>query len=217
VTRSPNRDPRRRQLWLRLGIVAAVLLLGGGLALLLLPGGDDTTSTASDDLAAVSGLGAQQVPPWPAPTDTTARAKLAGLALGAMGTAEHYHVHLDVLANGQSVPVPVNIGVDGASGAMSYVHTHEAGGLVHIEAGRAGQPFTLGQLFTQWDVRLSTTQIGGLKTDADNTLTAYVDGKKVSGDPAQLRLAAHQQIAVVYGPAGQTVKVPSSYDFAPGD
>jgi hypothetical protein len=208
---------QRRQLWMRLGVTAALLLAGGGLALHWSQGRDTTTTTAASELAAVSGLGAQRLPPWPAPTDASPHIQQAGLLLGTMGTAEHYHVHLDVLVNGAPVPVPANIGVDAASGAMSYLHTHDLGGVVHIEAGRAGQPFTLGQLFTQWNVRLSATQVGGLKAGGSNTLTAYVDGTKVPGNPASLRLAAHQEIALVYGPADQTIQVPNSYEFPPGD
>jgi hypothetical protein len=222
VATGPSTNPQRRQRNVRLGVVLAVLLLGGGLVLRAWQGRDATPTasearTAAAQLGAVSGLGAQQAPPWQAPPDAPARAKAAGLQLGAMGTAEHYHVHLDVLANGRPVPVPANIGVDGNSGAMSFLHTHDPGGVVHIEAGRAGQQFTLGQLFTQWDVRLSATQVGSLKAGAGHTLTAYVDGTQVSGDPARLILAAHQQIALVYGPAGETPTVASSYPFAPGD
>ena len=207
------------------------LLVAGSVGLLLVAGAaywaarEDTsptaTPTSSDasagDLAAVSGKGAATAPPWPAPADVPARAKAAGLPLGPMGMAEHYHAHLDVLVDGQPVPVPANIGVDPASGAMSYLHTHTPDGLVHVEAGTKGQPFTLGQLFTQWDVRLTPTKVGGLTATDGNTLTLYVDGKKVPGDPAQLRLAAHQQIALVYGPADQQVDVPANYDFAPGE
>lgn len=208
---------QRRRQWLRLGVTAAVLLAAGGLALRWSQEQEAAPTTTAGDLASVSGLGAQLPPPWPAPTDAAPHVKQAGLQLGAMGTAEHYHVHLDVLVNGQPVEVPVNIGVDAGSGAMSYVHTHDLGGVVHIEAGRSGQPFTLGQLFTQWNVRLTASQVGGLEVGSGNTLTAYVNGTKVPGNPARLQLAAHQQITLVYGPADQSVQVPNSYEFAPGD
>jgi len=131
--------------------------------------------------------------------------------------AEHYHVHLDVLVDGKPIAVPANLGVDPSTGEMSYLHTHTPDGVVHIEAGRSGQPFTLGQLFTEWDVRLSATQVGGLKATGGKELTLYVDGKLVPGDPALLRLRPHQQITLVYGPAGQRVDVPESYPFAPGE
>lgn len=217
-----ERSHRRRTQMLLASLVGLLLLVAGAAYWATRSDGAPASTRAADgtrasDLAAVSGKGAVKAPPWPAPADVPARATAAGLPLGAMGMAEHYHLHVDILVNGKAVPVPANIGVDASSGAMSYLHTHSPDGLVHIEAGTKGQPFTLGQLFTQWDVRLTPTQVGGLTTADGNTLTLYVNGKKVPGNPAQLRLASHQQVALVYGPAGQKVEVPASYDFAPGE
>lgn len=181
------------------------------------PGQTATSGAAGSSLAAVSGLGAPQAPPWPIPDDTRARAAKAGLPLGAMGTAEHYHAHLDVLVDGAPVAVPANLGVDPVSGAMTYLHTHTPDGLLHIEAGTSGQPFTLGQLFTQWDVGLSATQLGSLRTGDGKTLRLYIDGKPAAGKPALARLRPHQQLTLVYGRADQKVDISGSYDFAPGE
>jgi hypothetical protein len=198
-------------------LVALVgLLLVAGAAFSAVRGGNDT-NTPSGDLTSASGLGAEQAPPWPAPTNVRERAAMAGLPLGAMGQAEHYHVHLDVLVDGKSVPVPSDIGVDGATGAMSYLHTHTPDGIVHIEAGTKGQPFTLGQLFTQWNVRLSATQLGALKATDGNSLAVYSNGTKVPGNPAELPLKPQQQISLVFGPTDQKVDIPSSYDFGSGE
>jgi hypothetical protein len=199
-------------------LIVAGLAVFAGVAWSVTRGGTDATQDpTATDLVAVSGLGAVKPPPWPAPTDVSARAEAAGLPLGAMGTAEHYHVHLDVLVNGEQVGVPANIGVDESTGAMSYLHTHTPDGLVHIEAGSVGQPFTLGQLFTEWNVRLTETQVGALQATAGNRLTLYVNGEKVTGNPAMQQLQAHQQIALIYGPADEDMEVPSTYDFAPGE
>ena len=100
---------------------------------------------------------------------------------------------------------------------MSYLHTHGSDGLVHIEAGTRGQPFTLGQLFTQWDVRLGRDQMGGLVADRGTALSVYVNCEKASGNSATLRLRPHQQIALVYGQADQKLDVPAGCDFAPGE
>jgi hypothetical protein len=167
----------------RFGVVAVIVLVAGGLSFRSWHG-NTPAPAAPADLATVSGVGAQLPPPWPAPADVPGRAKAAGLPLGAMGTAEHYHVHLDVLVNGKAITVPANVGVDQSSGQMSYLHTHTPDGIVHIEAGRAGQRFTLGQLFTEWNVRLTATQLGAMKAGGDNTLALYVNGKRVPGDPA---------------------------------
>jgi hypothetical protein len=200
----------------RFGVLVGIVLVASGL-IFRSWNGNTPASAAPADLATVSGIGAQLPPPWPPPADVAGQAKAAGLPLGAMGTAEHYHVHLDVLVNGKPVIVPANLGIDQSSGQMSYLHTHTPDGIVHIESGRVGEPFSLGQLFTEWNVRLTATQLGALKIDSNDTLVLYVNGKKMLGDPARLRLRRHQEIALLYGPSGQKVAVPNSYDFAPGE
>lgn len=139
------------------------------------------------------------LPPWPAPGDVPARVSAAGLDLGPMGTAEHYHPHLTITIDGQPVPVPPNIGVDPNTGAMSAVHTHEGDGTIHIEAHAVGETFTLGQLFTQWGVALTPNQVGGVTADGDEKVTVTSNGTPVAGDPADLRLEPDQQIELVLG------------------
>ena len=135
------------------------------------------------------------MPPWPAPTeDVPDRVAVAGLDLGPMGTAEHYHPNLQVIVDGEQVQVPANIGVDPATGAMSALHTHETDGTIHIEADTVGEVFTLGQLFTQWGVKLTATQIGGATAKTGDRVSVTSDGEPVSGDPGDLRLEPDQKI-----------------------
>lgn len=207
------RAERRRRL-LFLGTLAAVVAV---LVVLAAVGIRNVSKNAATeqaaDLKSASGQGAESAPPWPLPADVGARVEAAGLALGREGTGEHYHAHVDILVDGKPAPVPVNIGVDPSSGGMSAMHTHSPDGLIHIEAETKGQTYTLGQLFTQWNVRLSSKQMGSLTTGSENTLSAYVDGKEVDGDPAMIRLADRRQIALVYGPKDAKVDVPDSFDF----
>lgn len=135
-------------------------------------------------------------PPWPAPTNVRARVAGAGLDLGPMGTAEHYHPHLRIIVNGNEVTVPANIGVDPATGSMSALHTHESDGTLHIEADRAGEVFTLGQLFIQWGVKLTPTQIGGVHAKDGQRVTLSSNGTPVAGDPTKLRLEPEQRIVL---------------------
>jgi hypothetical protein len=154
-------------------------------------------------------------PPWPAPADPLPGAKAAGLAVSNMeGTANHFHTHLDVIVDGKPVPVPANIGV--TQGSMVELHTHDASGVLHVESPKPKERYILGQLFREWQVRLDPNAIGGLKADGTNTLRAYVNGKRVSGDPAAIELKNHEEIALVYGPADAKVDIPSSYDFPAG-
>jgi hypothetical protein len=136
------------------------------------------------------------MPPWPAPTDVPARVAAAGLDLGPMGTAEHYHPQLRVVIDGVDVPVPPNIGVDPTTGAMSALHTHEGDGTIHIEADSVGEAFTLGQFFTQWGVALTPQQIGGAHAKPGQQVQLTSNGTKVTGDPADLRLESNQKIVL---------------------
>jgi hypothetical protein len=162
--------------------------------------------------------GRTSMPPWAVPADTAATAQALGLDVAAMeGTVNHFHAHLDILVDGKPVEVPPNIGIDETSGAMSEMHTHDSSGVLHIEAPTANQRYTLGQLFGEWQVRLTATSMGGLQDDGSNTLRAYVDGERFTGDLADIELLSHQEIALVYGPADSPMQPPASYDFPPGE
>lgn len=158
------------------------------------PANDRTSSRAEESGGSVADQAL--MPPWPAPTDVPARVASAGLDLGPMGTAEHYHPRLRIVIDGKDVPIPANIGVDPTTGAMSAVHTHETDGTIHIEADTAGQTFTLGQLFTQWGVTLTPTQIGGVKATDGQQVNLTSNGTPVAGDPNDLRLEPDQVIVL---------------------
>lgn len=98
--------------------------------------------------------------------------------------------------DGHEVQVPANLGVNPAGGQMSAVHTHTSDGVIHIEAAHSGQVFTLGQLFTEWDVALGPGQLGAQR--GTGTLSVIADGKAYPGDPALLRLAPDQRITLIY-------------------
>ncbi|HEY9722064.1 MAG TPA: hypothetical protein V6D47_08620 [Oscillatoriaceae cyanobacterium] len=135
------------------------------------------------------------MPPWPAPTDVSARVKAAKLdELKSEGSFEHIHQHLDVYYNGQPVTVPAFVGIDPNGAFISPLHTHTPDGILHIESPTSAQ-ITLGQFFTEWNVPLTGA-------------TAYVAGKQVA-DPASVVLVDHQEIAVVYGTP--PAKIPSAY------
>ena len=192
LAHTQNRSTLRRK---SAGPLIGALLLG----LLLGCGSDpanDATTGQGDDSGGSVELDGTSMPPWPAPTDVPARVASAGLDLGPMGTAEHYHPRLRIIIDGKDVPIPANIGVDPTTGAMSAVHTHETDGTIHIEADTAGETFTLGQLFTQWGVTLTPTQIGGAKANAGQQLIVTSNGAPVSGDPQDLRLEPVQVVVL---------------------
>lgn len=172
---------------------AASIVGAGTLTLALAACGSGSSDGIDSATGSQAGGAPSVVPPWSAPVaGIPALVKKAGLDLGPMGTAEHYHPTLRIVIDGEPIAVPPNIGVDPSTGAMSAVHTHEGDGTIHIEADTVGEVFTLGQLFTQWDVALGENQIGGV--EADSPITVTVNGQQVTGDPAELRLRPDQQI-----------------------
>ena len=157
--------------------------------------------------------GGSALPPWPAPADPAVGVRAAGLTTApSEGMVQHFHVHLDLLVDGQPVPVPANLGIDVRQQLYAELHTHAETGVVHAEAASTATTFTLGQLFVEWGVRLDEGHLGGLETGAGKQLWAYVDGRPLVGDPARLRLVDHQEIVLAYGSAPPAA-VPATFDF----
>ncbi|WP_051824387.1 hypothetical protein [Kitasatospora aureofaciens] len=209
----------RARRWLRIGLIGLlVLVVIGGIAVVIATNQDSTAPSGVPAHPRTTAEGRTTPPPWDAPADVAAAVKAAGLPmLGAEGTALHIHAHLDVYADGHAVAVPALVGIDESAQKISPLHTHDTTGVIHVESPVSAD-FTLGQFLTEWQVSASADHLGGLRTDATHTLTAYVDGKAVSGDPAAIPLNAHDEIALVYGTAAENaaVSVPSSYNWPSG-
>ncbi|UWE08033.1 hypothetical protein [Actinacidiphila bryophytorum] len=153
---------------------------------------------------------------WPAPADASAQVKAAGLPmLGQEGQVLHIHSHLDVFVDGKAVTVPAEIGIDVAKQQISPLHTHDTSGVVHIESPVQAD-FTLGQFMTEWNVPIGNDVLGTFKTGGGKELHVYVNGKEQTGDPAKIKLGAHDEIAVVYGAPADKVQVPSTYSWPEG-
>jgi hypothetical protein len=170
--------------------------------------------------------------PWPAPKNPMALTQRAGLT---PETHEfvllHVHAHLDVFVNGEPVTVPAGIGIDvdgpavkrfkANDGSVGYggisppcakpcispLHTHFADGVLHTEA-KEHQFNTLGEFFTEWDVRLDPTCVGGYcKPSAP--IAVYVDGTSITSDPRAITLEDQREIAIVIG--SPPAEIPSSF------
>ncbi|MEZ0064542.1 hypothetical protein ABIA32_000530 [Streptacidiphilus sp. MAP12-20] len=215
------RHERRRRMLLRGGIAVAVAAVIAGAVLVAVRGGGSSGSGSSFGIPSqprTTAEGRTTLPPWSAPADAAAAVKAAGLPmLSSEGSALHIHAHLDVYTDGKATTVPADIGIDVSAQQLSPLHTHDESGVIHVESP-VQAVFSLGQFVTQWQVSMAADHIGGLKTDATHSFSAYVNGTKVSGDPAAIILHAHDEIALVYGTAAENaaVKVPSSYAWPSG-
>ena len=150
--------------------------------------------------------------PWNAGVDHLPdRLKPAGLnPLGAEGEVVHIHQHMDIYVNGKRTTIPTGVGIYGDQ-FLTELHTHDSTGLLHVESPK--RTFDLGQFFAAWGVRLDKDCIGGY-CKPDTPWRIYVDGAEYTGDPGELQLKKHQEIAIVIGTPPKTV--PSSFRFPPG-
>ncbi len=168
---------------------------------------------------------------WPAPNDPMALARKAGLVPEtAERLAYHVHTHLDVFIDGAPVKVPAGIGIDITnpgvhtfdvdgekqyggidppcdSPCISPLHTHDATGILHTESATRKNN-TLGQFFTEWNVKLDTNCVATYCKPA-TPIAVYVNGKAFTGDPRTIPLSNLKEIAVVVGTA--PARIPSDW------
>ncbi len=192
---------------------------------LVLVGGACSSSGSSKDTKASQKIA------WPAPADPMARARAARLVPErAESFVLHVHAHLDVFVNGQAVTVPAGIGInihdpavhtldEGGEKAyggidppcqtacISPLHTHDVTGVLHTESPNLVRN-KLGQLFTEWGVKLDTQCVRSYCQPATK-IAVYVDGKQFTGDPRTIVLSDHKEIAIVIGTP--PANIPSSY------
>jgi hypothetical protein len=207
--RAVERRRERRRWIITFGATGAVVVALGAGAAWAIESNNKKQQKAADRSASAQ-------PPWALPADPIKGANAAGLAIASSEKlTQHIHAHVDVYVNGQKQTVPANLGIATDGSQLAEMHTHDNTGVIHIESPSKTKKFTLGEVFTEWNVKLTPTQLGGLKADATHPLTVYLNGKPQTGDPTTVQLAAHAEVAVVYG-AKNSVKVPSSYTFAQG-
>jgi hypothetical protein len=148
--------------------------------------------------------------PWPNNTaDMTER--LQQLSLPAAGGALHVHSHLSLFVDGEQIPVPADIGIDGNT--HSPLHSHDGTGVIHIESADAGSTFTLGEYLDVWGLRLTSSCLGGYCDQGQKSLHVFVDGEPYSGDPRQIELADQQEITIAYGTDDQVPDPLPTYNW----
>ena len=175
-------------------------------------------------------------PSWPVPGDPMALATQAGLASEAQEfLTTHIHAHLDLFVDGKRVIIPAGIGIAiGAKGVrdemtpdgtahsyfvdvcdapcLSPLHTHDPSGLIHEESRTANHaPYTLGQFFTEYGVRLDANCVGEY-CRPDALVHVYVNGKAYDKNPADIALESRLEIAIVIGQPPSLI--PATWEFA---
>jgi hypothetical protein len=196
-----------------------VLIVGGAVVLVVIAAVLAFALTRNGSSAATpraipwSQLGALQTgpPPWNNGVGglTDRLAPLGLNQLGAEGTALHIHQHLDLYVDGKHVTLPAGVGIYDNS-YLTELHVHDTSGVIHVESPTQ-RTFTLGQLFGEWGVKLTPSCVGRYC----GQLKWWVNGQRVTGDPAALQLKAHQEIVIAQGPP--PLVVPKSFKFPAGE
>src|SRR5579859_4607270 len=126
---------------------------------------------------------------------------------GGEQTLFHVHSHLTIFVNGAPRQVPAGVGIAspqvqqtsagsyvGSGACFSWLHTHAADGIIHIESP-VGRQFTLGNFFDEWGQPLSPDRVG----TATGPVTAFYNGKHYIGNPRNIPLGSHVQIQLDVG------------------
>jgi hypothetical protein len=184
------------------------------LGVLALAGAGCGSSAHAPSGLTISGPGLQTSQPASGPGEAAWKPEYAHLAqrlklIGIPpGGQEKFHIHtlLHIYVDGLLRPLAANIGLDSAKGLESSMHTHDATGIIHMEAPHAFN-YTLGDFFSVWGVKLGPAQVGGLKGAGGDRLHFYLNGKPLR-NPAALVLHKDDSIVIGYGP-------PSGYPHNP--
>lgn len=132
------------------------------------------------------------------PTPTPAPSPAANVPCGPSEVfVRHDHAHLTIVVRGQLRPVPANIGITATQ--ICWLHTHDASGVIHIEAGD-DRTLTLGDFFALWRRPLSQTMLGGERAGTGETIQTTVNQQVFAGSPETIVLTERQDIVLQLGP-----------------
>jgi hypothetical protein len=145
-------------------------------------------------------------------------------------TQVHYHTAVQIVYQGNVLPIAANIGITGdptAPTCFYWLHVHAANeNVIHIESP-ASQTFTLGQFFSVWSTwnkaqglsnePLDATHVSTLTLTPDQKLVVYIDlqdGKGATvytGDPKAIPLKSHEVITLEITPPAVTPPPPFTF------
>ncbi len=195
-----------------LGVALAVVSWFGPGLLRTAPPAEQSPTTAAP-APITTGQDPGTAGPWALQPGAADRIRSTGLpVLANEETGEHLHAHLDVYVDGKAVNVPAGIGfadlTQGQTGGRSPVHTHDASGIIHVEAQTPGTRFTLAQFLREWGVLAGNGTLGGHPA---SDWSVFVNGTRSEGKPDTVVLRPKEEIALVQGTA--PVRIPATYAF----
>src|SRR5919201_4265340 len=191
-----RRKRRRRGL-----ILGSVLVVGGIAAWVVFAMGGGSSKPSLPGMLTSNA-------PWPANGDR-ALTRANDINLPREGTTYHVHALLQIYIHGKLIPVPQDVGLEGST--FAPLHTHDTSGIIHMESVRPF-PFTLGDFFDVWGVRLTDRCIGSYCSNSNDFLAVYVNGKAQAASPRSIRLGQHEDVVLTFGTSSELPKpIPKTY------
>ncbi len=219
--RAAQQQSKRRRRLLTVGVPVAVVVVVAVIVAVIVSGGGGSSGPSAVGWATPSGAkvygakGPEGIPLELGPPLAPANQGLTGVVTDGVqcNSSEqlvyHHHVHVAIFVNGQPRSIPYGVGMvppvqvsktpsgnfaDGSSTCLYWLHVHAQDGVVHIESPQSAN-YVLAQAFGVWRQPLSSTRLG----PDTGKVTAFVDGKRWTGDPGQIKLAEHAQIVLDLG------------------
>jgi hypothetical protein len=125
---------------------------------------------------------------------------IGGISCDAQeGQRIHIHQHLVIFDHGKAVNIPPDVGQRPAKRCLYWLHTHTPDGIIHIEAPQ-DRSFVLGDFFMVWGQPITRTTVAGARAKKGESRRVWVNGKRFTGDPRSIPLAAHADIVIQVGP-----------------
>ena len=156
--------------------------------------------------------------------------------LGTEQITLHVHPWLQIRISGQSVTIPAYVGITNPGGSNTCfepLHTHDASGIIHVEASDVNSQYNLGDFFTIWDetyhsvtisgtshpIAFNNTDILGFNAGSGNRVTLTVDGtNSTSSNYASLVLKMYDYCSTSNGsvpPCSATANTNPGYGGQP--
>jgi hypothetical protein len=117
----------------------------------------------------------------------------------ASSATYHVHAHLTFVVRGRTSYPPANVGFRYLHLCLYWLHTHDASGIIHIEAPRPIGP-SLKAFFDIWGQPLSRRIAGQYAVPRGESMQVFVGNRLFAGDPARIRLFNHTAVTIEIGP-----------------
>jgi hypothetical protein len=123
-----------------------------------------------------------------------------GIGCDFAGSATyHVHAHLTFVVSGRTDYPPANVGFRYLHLCVYWVHTHDASGIIHIEAPKRIAP-TLKAFFDIWGQPLSRAVAWKYHVSRGHAMLVYVGKNLFTGEPGRIKLYNHTAVTIEIGP-----------------